>query len=61
MQMTAVATLAGAPLNVTVDWKLINWKKVNRNVKQLQARIVKLQQIEFSYCSAFCQRAFVAA
>ena len=41
MQMTAVATLAGAPLNVTIDWKLINWKKVNRNVKQLQARIVK--------------------
>ena len=39
--MTAVATLAGAPLNVTIDWKLIDWKKVNRNVKQLQARIVK--------------------
>jgi len=40
-QMTAVATLAGAPFNVTIDWKLINWKKVNRIVKQLQARIVK--------------------
>jgi len=40
-QMTAVATRAGAPLNITVDWQQINWKKVNRNVKQLQVRIVK--------------------
>jgi RNA-directed DNA polymerase len=39
--MTAVATLAGAPFNVMIDWKLIDWKKVNRIVKQLQARIVK--------------------
>ena len=39
--MTAVATLAGALFNVTIDWKLIDWKKVNRNIKRLQARIVK--------------------
>lgn len=39
--MTAVATLAGAPLTGPVDWKGINWKKANRNVKQLQVRIVK--------------------
>lgn len=35
------ATLAGALLSEPVDWKGINWKKVNRNVKQLQVRIVK--------------------
>jgi hypothetical protein len=40
--MTAVATLAGAPCyEVEVDWNRINWKKVNRNVRRLQARIVK--------------------
>jgi hypothetical protein len=40
MQMTAVATPAGAPLTGPVDWK-----QVNRNVKRLQVRIVKA--IEF--------------
>jgi RNA-directed DNA polymerase len=39
--MTADLCLAGAPLDKPVDWKRINWKKVNRNVKQLQVRIVK--------------------
>ena len=39
--MTAVTTLAGAPLNKPVDWQRINWKQVNRNIKQLQVRIVK--------------------
>jgi hypothetical protein len=38
-QMTAVATLAGAPCyEVEIDWNRINWKKVNRNVRRLQAR-----------------------
>ena len=41
-QMTAVATRAGAPCyDVVIDWNQINWRKVNRNVKRLQARIVK--------------------
>lgn len=41
-QMTAVATLAGAPCyEVEIDWNRINWKKVNRNVRRLQSRIVK--------------------
>ena len=41
-QMTAVATLAGAPCyEVEIDWNRINWKKVNHNVRRLQARIVK--------------------
>jgi len=41
-QMTAVATLAGAPCyGVEIDWNRIFWKKVNRNVRRLQARIVK--------------------
>lgn len=39
--MTAVATLAGAPPYEVIDWNRINWKKVHRNVRRLQARIVK--------------------
>src|ERR1700726_3166711 len=39
--MSAAATLAGAALNTTVDWHSINWKKVDRTVRRLQARIVK--------------------
>jgi RNA-directed DNA polymerase len=40
-QMTAVATLAGAPTYAKIDWNHIDWKKANRNVRRLQARIVK--------------------
>src|ERR1700688_3197583 len=39
--MSAVATLAGAVPNTTVDWHAINWQKVFRTVRRLQARIVK--------------------
>jgi hypothetical protein len=39
--MSAAATLAGAPPRVATDWHSINWKKVYRNVRRLQARIVK--------------------
>jgi len=39
--MSAVATPAGAVPNTTVDWHSINWKKVHRTVRRLQARIVK--------------------
>jgi len=39
--MSAVATPAGAVPNSTVDWHSINWKKVYRTVRRLQARIVK--------------------
>ncbi len=39
--MSAAATLAGAAPNTTVDWHSINWKKVYRTVRRLQARIVK--------------------
>jgi RNA-directed DNA polymerase len=39
--MTAVVTLAGAPTYRAVDWHSIDWKRVNRNVRRLQARIVK--------------------
>ena len=42
--MSAAATLAGAALNTTVDWHSINWKKVYRTVRRLQARIVKALQ-----------------
>jgi len=39
--MSAVATPAGAVPNRVVDWHSINWKKVYRTVRRLQARIVK--------------------
>src|SRR3954462_1380047 len=39
--MSAVETPAGAVPNTTVDWHSINWKKVYRAVRRLQARIVK--------------------
>src|SRR5436305_4177498 len=39
--MTAAGRLAGAAPGLTVDWHSINWKKVYRTVRRLQARIVK--------------------
>ena len=39
--MSAAETLAGAAPDVATDWHSINWKKVYRNVRRLQARIVK--------------------
>jgi RNA-directed DNA polymerase len=39
--MSAVATLAGAAPGPATDWHSINWKKVHRTVRRLQARIVK--------------------
>jgi RNA-directed DNA polymerase len=35
------ATLACAPSDRKVNWNAVNWQQVNRNVKRLQARIVK--------------------
>jgi len=39
--MSQAATLAGAAPGLAVDWHSINWKKVYRTVRRLQARIVK--------------------
>ncbi len=39
--MSAVATPAGAVPDKAVDWNAIPWRKVHRNVRRLQARIVK--------------------
>ena len=39
--MTAGLVLAGAPSHVAIDWNQIDWKKVKRNVRRLQVRIVK--------------------
>ena len=39
--MSATEMLAGAAPNLAPDWHSINWKTVYRNVRQLQARIVK--------------------
>ena len=43
--MTAVSgTTAGAVSNGTMNWHDIEWDKVHRNVRRLQARIVKATQ-----------------
>jgi RNA-directed DNA polymerase len=42
--MSAAATLAGAAPRRTTDWHAINWRKVWRSVRRLQARIVKATQ-----------------
>jgi RNA-directed DNA polymerase len=42
--MSAAAKLAGAAPNGAPDWHSINWKKVWRTVRRLQARIVKAIQ-----------------
>src|SRR5437763_16301545 len=39
--MSRAATLAGATPDSALDWHSINWKKVYRTVRRLQARIVK--------------------
>src|SRR5262245_38227622 len=35
---------AGASLRQAIDWRSINWKRANRNVRRLQRRIVEAQQ-----------------
>ena len=35
---------AGESLRPVVNWHSINWKRVNRNVRRLQRRIVQAQQ-----------------
>ena len=42
--MSAVATPAGAAPDVVPGWHSIDWRKVWRNVRRLQARIVKATQ-----------------
>src|SRR5262249_61719847 len=42
--MSAAATLAGAAPDLAPGWHSINWRKVWRNVRRLQARIVKAIQ-----------------
>jgi len=37
-------TVAGAASHETVDWHAIDWQKAHRNVRRLQARIVKATQ-----------------
>jgi RNA-directed DNA polymerase len=39
--MSAASTPAGAAPDLAVDWHSIDWSKVHRNVRRLQARIVK--------------------
>jgi RNA-directed DNA polymerase len=44
-QMTVVlGTTAGAVSNGTMNWHDIEWEKAHRNVRRLQARIVKATQ-----------------
>jgi hypothetical protein len=54
-QMTAVATLAGAPCyDVVIDWNRINWKKVNRNVRQLHCSITASYDGALAAARAVC-------
>lgn len=41
LQMTGQAICAGAPSHETVDWHSIDWARCYREVRRLQARIVK--------------------
>ncbi len=42
--MTARQALAGAPSHIAPDWSSIDWAKAEREVRRLQARIVKATQ-----------------
>lgn len=42
--MTAGIILAGAPFHRLVQWHALDWRKINHNVRRLQARIVKATQ-----------------
>jgi RNA-directed DNA polymerase len=42
--MSAAATLAGAAPRLAAAWHAINWRRVYRTVRRLQARIVKATQ-----------------
>lgn len=42
--MTVQTHSTGAPFGEGSDWHAINWRKVNTNVRRLQARIVKAQK-----------------
>ena len=43
---TQVNNGVGAPSHETMDWHSIDWQKAHRNVRRLQARIVKATQAE---------------
>src|SRR3954453_18089923 len=64
--MTQAATLAGAAPDPAVDWHAINWNKVHRTVRRLQARIVKavragkwhkVKALVYLLTHSFCGRA----
>ena len=52
--MSAAEMPAGAAPDRTLDWHSIDWKKVWRTVRRLQARIVAIRRI-FSTCHALCK------
>jgi hypothetical protein len=41
---SATTSLTGAPSHTGNEWHDIDWRKVNQNVRRLQARIVKATQ-----------------
>ena len=52
--MSAAEMPAGAAPDQTPDWHSINWSKVWRTVRRLQARIAATRCI-FSICNALCK------
>ena len=53
-QMAAeLSKTAGAAFHAEVDWQAIDWQSAHRNVRRLQAHIVKaVQEPRFSCCAA---------
>ena len=51
----AASVAAGANLREPVDWHSINWKKAHRNVRRLQARIVKAMKKAASGETGVCR------
>jgi hypothetical protein len=42
--MGAAAMTAGASLRQPLDWRQLNWRRAQRNVRRLQIRIVQAEQ-----------------
>jgi hypothetical protein len=51
--MKANEPSACAASHAEVDWPTINWRRVNQNVRRLQARIVKATREAASLSGAF--------
>jgi hypothetical protein len=58
-ELAADHKTAGASLRPVVDWRSINWKQANRNVRRLQSRIVQAQQQGKNYPECYAASTLV--